>query len=162
MRKRAHIRGDSGQMAVELAILMPVVLVIAIIAANLFAYMGACVRFDRVASEAVRVNGVSPGYGEYSSSICEQNIADAISSAFVDQSNISIEVSSREISSIGGLGEITNEGLIFSLVPSYREYTCTMNYSVPFFENGIFGFAFPELQHESVYIVDPFESGLWS
>ena len=95
-----HPRCDAGQMAVELAVLMPVVLVLALIAANLMAYMGDCARFDRLAGEAVRVLGVSPGYGEYGASSCENAIALQLEEAFDASSHISIDVTSEEISLI--------------------------------------------------------------
>ena len=58
IRNTALVREDGGQMVVELVALIPVMLIVAAIAANLIAYMGACAMFDRAAAEAVRVEVV--------------------------------------------------------------------------------------------------------
>ena len=50
----------SGQMAVELALLVPVVVVVALCVVNLMHFTELCVRFDRVAPDAVLVHGSSP------------------------------------------------------------------------------------------------------
>ena len=47
------LREERGQMAVELAALMPVILVSLVILWNLARYVSACVLFDRVAPDAV-------------------------------------------------------------------------------------------------------------
>lgn len=57
MRGRA-----SGQMVVELAVLLPVVIVVALISYNVLRFSAACARFDRVALDCVVSQGVSaPG-----------------------------------------------------------------------------------------------------
>ncbi len=53
-------RACSGQMAVELAVLLPVVIVVALIDYNLMRFVGACAAFDHVASEQIVAQGVSP------------------------------------------------------------------------------------------------------
>lgn len=57
---RAETCGDSGQMAVELAVLVPVVVVAALVIVNVLRFTEACARFDRVALDAVVTQGVSP------------------------------------------------------------------------------------------------------
>ncbi len=57
---RARPRGDSGQMAVELAVLVPVVIVVTLIGLNVSRYAELVARFDRVAPDAVALHGVSP------------------------------------------------------------------------------------------------------
>ena len=55
----------SGQMVVELAVLVPVVLVVALVGVNLMEFMALCARFDRACLDAVVSHGVSPA-GEQS------------------------------------------------------------------------------------------------
>lgn len=151
---------DEGQMAVELVALIPVMLVVAGVAANLIGYMGLCSRFDRVAAEAVRVYGVSPGYGEYGGESCAGSIETALAEAFEDVDSVDVEVASEDIGSLSG-NEIEEDGLVYSFIPSFRRYTCTLSYDPVFFASGAFGFEFPELEHENSYVVDPYEPGGW-
>ena len=61
--------GERGQMCVEMAVLLPVTLVIALAVLNLARYAELCARFDRVALDAVVACGASPsGAGDASSS----------------------------------------------------------------------------------------------
>ncbi len=159
-RRFRHLRSasDAGQMAVELVVVIPVVLILAMISVNLVAFMADCARFDRLSAEAVRVLGVSPGYGGYSAESCEQAIKEQLESSFSDSDHIEIEVDSVERSQIGG-GELDGDGLLVSLIPSYREYTCTMEFTPPFFPSGIFGVEIPSVSHSCSFVVDPFEPG---
>lgn len=149
-----------GQMAVELVVLIPVVLIVAAIAANALGYLSECARFDRVAAEAVRVYGVSPGYGEYGASTCNAHVRDAIAKAFEDSQAVTVHVTSRDIGELTG-SEVGGQGLVYSLIPSFREYTCTMEYAPPFFSHGVFGMTFPALSHAYVLVVDPYEPSGW-
>jgi Flp pilus assembly protein TadG len=55
------LREERGQMAVELAALMPVILVSLVILWNLARYVSACVLFDRVAPDAVLAEAAAAG-----------------------------------------------------------------------------------------------------
>ena len=57
-------RFEKGQMTVELAVAMPVLIVVAVIAANALTFFAECAVFDRVAHEAVRVHAAAPAYGQ--------------------------------------------------------------------------------------------------
>ena len=52
------LAGEEGQMSVELAATLPVVLVVALIILNLMRFVGACAQFDRVAPNAFVSQGV--------------------------------------------------------------------------------------------------------
>lgn len=151
---------EGGQMAVELVALIPVMLIVAGIAANLIGYMGECSRFDRAAAEAVRVYGVSPGYGEYGEETCVANITQALEEAFVGVDSVSVSVASQDIGVLSG-DEVEGEGLLYSLVPNFRKYSCTLTYDPPFFGSGVFGFSFPNLVYTNTYVVDPYEPSGW-
>ena len=152
------LKSDSGQMVVELAVLIPVMLVAAAISMNLLSYMGDCARFDKVSSQAVRVYGISPGYGDYGKSACVSNIKRAIETEFAGSENVEVDVSGADIGSISGSDVADNAGILFSLIPSFRKYTCVMEYKVPFFEGGAFGIEFPSQMHTREYVVDVFKS----
>ena len=55
---------ESGQMTVEMAVAMPALIVVAVIAVNACTFFYQCAVFDRVVHEAVRVYATSPAYGE--------------------------------------------------------------------------------------------------
>lgn len=154
-------RRDDGQMAVELVVLIPVMLVIAAVCANLIAYMGACATFDRAAAEAVRVEGISPGYGRYGLDSRVSAVTELLASSFDEGSGVRVHVEAGELGSISGAGRPAGRGLPFSLLPTFRRYTCTMTFEPPFFLHGVFGIGFPALEHSCSYVVDPFNpSGL--
>lgn len=51
---------QSGQMTVELAVLVPVVIVVALIVANLMEFVDACAAFDRLSLDEVIAEGSLP------------------------------------------------------------------------------------------------------
>ena len=51
---------ESGQMTVELAAMLPVIIVVALIVYNLAKYAEVCSTFDRVSLDAAVSHGVSP------------------------------------------------------------------------------------------------------
>ena len=54
------LRGRSGQMTVELAVMTPVVIVVVLIVLNLMGFIEACAAFDQAALDAVISHGVAP------------------------------------------------------------------------------------------------------
>ena len=70
----------SGQMVVELAVLVPVVLVVALVGVNLMEFMALCARFDRACLAAVVSHGVSPA-GEQSQVGAVDEVREALSLA---------------------------------------------------------------------------------
>ena len=63
-------RDERGQMTVELAVMIPVLVAIAVIAMNAMLFFSECAAFDRLARNAVRAFATSPAYGEDSSQSC--------------------------------------------------------------------------------------------
>lgn len=55
---------ERGQMTVELCIVFPVVIIIAVIAVNALLFFGQCASFDRAARNAIRVVAASPSTKE--------------------------------------------------------------------------------------------------
>ena len=149
-------------MVVELVALIPVMLIVAAIAANLIAYMGACAMFDRAAAEAVRVEGISPGYGQYGIASRVSAITGLINESFEGEDGVHVRVEAGELGALTGTDYGSGRGLLFSLLPTVRRYVCTMTYDPPFFPRGAFGIGFPSLEHSCTYIVDPFNPSGWS
>ncbi|MCH3942361.1 MAG: pilus assembly protein [Atopobiaceae bacterium] len=59
MRPHAVLE-ERGQMTVELAVVVPVVVVMALVVFDLMRFVALCARFDRVSLDAVVSQGISP------------------------------------------------------------------------------------------------------
>ena len=89
------IAAESGQMSVELAIAMPILLVAFVIALDGLAFIGECGRFDHVAAQAVLAQGASAGSGSYSLEARSANIKASIEEA-MGTSNMRVAVTVRD------------------------------------------------------------------
>ena len=56
--------GENGQMTVELAVALPVLLAVAAIAVNALLFFSECAAFDVASRDAVRIHAASPAYGQ--------------------------------------------------------------------------------------------------
>ena len=149
--------GNRGQVAVEMAVVMPVLLAVVGITINLMVYLGDCARFDRVAAEAVRVQAASPGYGEYGTTARAQNVKTQIEKAFETRGYLSFSVSA---SGSGAEGDSSDEGISFSLLSRQETYVCTMNYRPWGFGDSFFGIRFSGISHTRLYVIDPYRPGV--
>lgn len=158
--------GQSGQMTVELAVCIPVLLAVMGVAVNLMVFLGDCARFDRLAAEAVRVEAASPGYGRYSTAARVDAVESLLSSCFAQQEHLSIRVQA----SAGTTGESTRDdqgeqqnnelGAAFSLEPHHETYACTLSYLPWGFGDSFFGIRFSGITHTRSYTIDPFRPGV--
>lgn len=158
MRKR-DVKGsspasnESGQMAVELAVLVPVVLVVALVILNLMRFVGACAVFDRVSLDAVVSHGVAPA-GEQTNLVAVDEVGSCVKDALDDES-YEVEVRAESLS-----GDGTG---VFSLASHLTRYTCTLVYRpwptslrLP----GITYQAPLSLRHERTLVVDRYRPGV--
>ena len=143
-------------MCVELAVMLPVVLVIAIAGINLARYVELCARFDRVALDAVVAHGVSPSGSQDVGNAASQ-VQAHIDQAFADVDGLEVSVSQQGIGRLGG-GEVT-----FSLLPTLTRYECEMRLS-PWPSSlviaGVSLGAPAVLTHRRSLVVDRFRSGV--
>ncbi len=115
------IYNQRGQMTVELAVMVPVALVVALIVFNLCRFIEACATFDRVAVDAVVFQGVSPP-GEQSALHSAGEVQQAIEKALaMSYCEVSVQVSGAE-------PHRTGNGLSFPVSPLLTTYTCTLRY----------------------------------
>ncbi|MDR3307508.1 MAG: pilus assembly protein, partial [Coriobacteriales bacterium] len=153
------LRNERGQMVVELAVCLPVLLAVFGVVINLMVYFDACARFDRVAAEAVRLHAVSPSSG-YETDERALTVQGEIQDAFVEEEEyISIEVT----------GEARTDSYVpladsaVMLSPYLETYVCEMCFypPFPFSNNGsFFGIEFSGLVHHRFYTVDPYRPGV--
>lgn len=137
-------RSQSGQMTIELALAIPALIVVAVIATNAMTFFSDCAVFDRVAHEAIRVHATAPAYGQgydQSCALVEQTVR-----AQINKPNVDIRVSH------GTTG--------FDL----DEYTVTIEYAPTLFGLGlrseVFGVPLPRLVHTTRYVVDGYRPGV--
>ncbi len=113
-------REERAQATVEMAVVTPVLLVLALIVYNLMVFVSASARFDRVAPDIVIARGVSPAGelgGDAKVSDASSEIAQAIKGA-MGAYDIEVEVT---CTSGGGVQE-GERGL--TLVGALRTYRC--------------------------------------
>lgn len=87
---RDKLRCVRGQMAVELCIVFPVAIIIAVIAVNALTFFSECAEFDRVGRNAVRQVAAVPAHGQ----TLEQSAAEvrAVVEGALDAENLTCEV----------------------------------------------------------------------
>lgn len=152
---------SQGQMAVEMAVLMPVVLAVALVCVNLLHFAELCARFDRVTLDSVVVQGVSP-----SGATGDLGRVEAVRSALADaMGDAACEVSVREEPVGVGTGQsgAGQSGVALSLAAGSVRYVCELAYHPwpsSFGMAGV-GFELPALlRHERSLVVDPYRAGV--
>jgi len=138
------LKDRSGQMTVELVVVFPVLIIVAVIAVNALLFLSECAAFDRVAKDAVRVYATSPAYG--------QGVGQ--SSALVDQA-IKARFDKDYLSS-----SVTTTGEAFGHVT----FTAELVFSPTLFGMGlkssVFGVSLPTLHHSVTMTVDTYKPGV--
>lgn len=143
-RCRVCDRASAGQMTIELAVTMPVLIVVAVIAVNVMTFFSECAVFDRVAHEAVRVYAAAPAYG--------QNVG---------QSCALVEQAVRSQVSADNLDVTVSHGMTGA---DFDEFTVTLVFHPTLFGMGlrseVFGVALPTLRHTTRYVIDSYRPGV--
>lgn len=137
-------RSTKGQMTVQLAVAMPVLIIVAVIAVNALTFFAECAVFDRVAHEAVRVHAAAPAYGQSPGQSCalvEQDIRAALGA---DNLDVSVTYGSAGF--------------------DCEQFTATLEFHPTLFGLGlrteVFGVAMPVLSHTTSYVVDVYKPGV--
>ena len=137
-------RRTLGQMTIELAIAMPVLIAVSVISVNALSFFADCAVFDRVACDAVRLHAAAPGYGQDASrsvALISETISDQM-----DEPNL-------EVSVAHGVAEF-----------DFDEYTARLEYHPTLFGMGlrssVFGVQLPSLTHEVKDVIDSYKSGV--
>lgn len=154
-RRLASLASREGQMTVELAVVTPVVIVVALVVLNLMGFVEACAAFDQVALDAVVAHGVAPS-GEQSEGRAASEVRSAIDELLGREGRCEVEVRAEAV----GMGA-TSSGLAMS--PLLTRYVCTLTYRpwprllrMP----GVTYEAPLALRHECELVVDRFRPGV--
>ena len=148
------LRDVRGQATVELAVLMPLVLVCALAIFNLLRFVEACAVFDRVALDAVVTQGVAPA-GEQSLVSSVEAVRSGLAEAFADMPSCEIEVRASKLSE--------EEGASLAVNPFLTRFVCTLRFypwPLSFSIAGIDARIPVFLTHERSLVVDRFRSGV--
>ena len=154
---RSVSRKESGQMTVELAVLVPVAVVVGLTVWNLLRFVEACALFDRVALDAAISQGVAPS-GEVSSLSAVGAVQSCIEAA-MDSKSCTVEVTSRSLTG----EERRREGISFPVSPLLTDFVCTLSYHPWPSSFVIAGVSYDSplvLRHSRSIVVDRFRSGV--
>ena len=150
---------ERAQASVEMAIVVPVLLVLALITYNLMQFLAATARFDRIAPDIVLAHGVSPasedGQAGMAASACEE--IDRQLTLAMEGYDGEVDVSYEQ--GANGRGEDS----MLSLVGALRTYRCAFTYEPwprSFSIAGVSLGAPALLRHERAVIVDPWRPGV--
>ena len=152
MSIRMRLREERAQATVEIAVVTPVLLVLALIVYNVMIYASAVARFDRVVPDIVLAPS---GEGDESSVDASATVRTQILNA-MEGYTLQIEVSSEQ-------GAEASDGGLLSLSGTFRTYTCTMHYEPWPTSLSIAGVplgAPTTLSHERAVTVDPWRPGV--
>ena len=150
-----RMRSESGQMAVELAVLMPVIVVVALVVYNLARFVGYCATFDRVSFDSVLTQGVSPA-GEQSELVAREAVRDAIERSLDASDACEVEVVAEPARRVGDRASLT-------VSPLLTRFRCTLAFRPWPRSFAIAGVAFDmpiALRHERTLVVDRFRPGV--
>lgn len=121
MRPALRLLGDSrGQMTVELAVLVPPAIIVALIVYNLMCFIDACAAFDRLSLDAVVAHGVAPS-GTQTQDTAASEVESAIVSALGRESSCEVGVSVEDVDSGESAGS-------FVVSPLLRRFVCTLKF----------------------------------
>ena len=149
-------KSSRGQMTVELALTIPVVMAVLGILINTMMYLDVSVRFDRLAAEAVRIEAASPGYGSYGTNARADKVRALLQQQFADEARF-VRIEVRAYAGAGtAAGEQGGIGSLFSLVAGLETYECILYYSPWGFDGSFFGINFFGLKHTRSYTIDPY------
>ncbi len=150
------LREECAQATVEMAVVTPVLLVLALIAYNVMIFAGAVARFDRVVPDIVLAHAAAPGGEGDESSIDASATVQAQIQDAMEGYDLQVEVSSEQ-------GTASSDGGLLSLSGTFRTYTCTMHYEPWPSSLSIAGVSLGApavLTHERAVTVDPWRPGV--
>ena len=78
-----RLREEKGQATVELAVMLPVAIVVAIVVVNALTFFGTCASFDRVARQTVCAWAAAPAAGEDAGDVAAR-LADELEERFAE------------------------------------------------------------------------------
>ena len=138
------IRFEKGQMTVELAVALPVLLAVAVIAVNALLFFSECAAFDAASRDAVRINAASPAYGQD-----------------LEQSRAQIDAS---LSKAFDRPYVSSSVAVEGVAGGHTTFTAALEFSPTLFGMGlkssVFGVTLPKITHAVSFTVDCYKPGV--
>ena len=154
---RRGLDDEEGQMIVEMAVVAPVLIIVAVVVFNLLMFLTAVARFDRVAFDAVLALAVAPS-GEASDRGQEHTVQEAIAGAMGKMRGVTVTVQAEPAWKDVATGRVG-----FSCAPYLTRYRCVLSYE-PWPQGltvaGVSAGTPPTLRHERIIVVDRYRSGV--
>lgn len=138
MNRRIRGRVGSGQATVEFAVVFPVLVAVAFIAANALVFLGDCAAFDSIVRDAVRLQADDGFEGQQGAVEVCARVEGAL-----DMPHERVQVTCSRV----GVGHV--------------RYTAETAFSPPFLRGvSVFGVSVPPLKHEVSFVVSPYRKGV--
>ena len=141
-------------MTVELAVVTPVVVAIALVVLNLMGFVEACAAFDQAAHDAIVAQGVAPA-GEQTETVSTEGVQSLLRELLGREDRCEVEVSVESVSA-GTSGSFVISPLLtrYVCVLTYRPWPRSLRlpgvtYDAPF-----------ALRHECELVVDRYRPGV--
>ena len=154
-RHSGRARWGRGQATVELAALMPAVIVVALVVYNLARFVALCATFDRVSYDAIVAQGVAPA-GIQTRIVAAGEVQGCIESALDAPTACSVEVSAEQVTHDGSVRQLF-------VSPLLTRFRCTLVYRPWPSSFVIVGVAYDSplaLRHERELVVDRYRPGV--
>lgn len=172
--RRGLVLGESAQATVEMAVVAPVLIVLALISYNMMVFLSATARFDRVAPDIVLVHGSSPASTGAEPAPGRDPASDAVRTALeraMEGYEVEIEVDcvdgavneGVDGAPAAGSGEGAGGSPMLGLVGAQRTFRCSMRFRLWPQIRSIAGVEFGapfELRHMRAVVIDPWRSGV--
>ena len=151
-----------GQMAVEMAVVAPVVIAVVVIVFNLGIYLDAVARFDRLAPDVVMALAASPGSATTQAASQAHEVQVALEEALSGCPRVSVRVGVRNAWESAAQ---TGEGVLgMAFAPHLVEYVCTLAYEPWPAVVSVAGLAVgtpAQITHQRSFVVDVYRTGVF-
>ncbi|MCD8200430.1 MAG: hypothetical protein LUD25_05730 [Coriobacteriaceae bacterium] len=146
------VRDERGQMAVEMAVVLPVIFICMVIAIDALVYVAACARFDHLVPQQVLTYASAPAGGETDKEEVRAQVLAALQESFPsEKEEVSLDVEQ-------GSDLLTDD----SAVDIYTATLTVTPWPLGTSSMTIFGVQIPTaLSHSYSYAIDPFEVGFF-
>lgn len=138
------VKGNKGQATVELAVVFPVIIIIAVIAVNALTFISTCANFDRAFKQEVATIASNPGYGQdvtNTKALLEEDLTEKFNNEFLEF-EISVENVSGGFQAFSGL--LKMHPTLFGLG----------------LRSEIFGIPLPTLNHNQKIVIEQYKPGV--
>lgn len=150
-----RLRSQGGQATVELAVLMPVIIVVSLLSYNLARYVTLCASFDRMALDAVITQGVAPE-GTQTKFVAVDQVRTCIEESLNASRTCSVEVSTESVREPSASRKLFVSPLLtrFRCALVFRPWPASVSIAGVTYDMPC------ELRHECTVVVDRYRPGV--